>query len=129
MKRFESGGQGVICLNTQDIACILVYVSFLDILDNKKFTTCWYTCHLRSPTFMVLNEHLSVLISSTSTIFQKVVLVVLVVLLSTWLCAESHTSNRILAEIWMRRRESNQSTKNFIDPSSNKYTFATFPYN
>jgi len=81
-------GQGAICLNTQNIACILVYVSFLDILDNKKFKTCWYTCHLRSPTFMDLNKHLFVLISSTSTIFQKVVLVVLVVLLSTWLCAE-----------------------------------------
>ena len=40
VKCFESRGQGVICLNTQDIACILVYVSFLDILDQKKFTTC-----------------------------------------------------------------------------------------
>ena len=36
--------------------------------------------------------------------------------------------------VWFEKRdldekESNQSTKNFIDPSSNKYTFATFPYN
>ena len=87
---FLVGGQGVICLNTQDIACILVYVSFLDILDNKKFTTCWYTCHLRSTTFMDLIEHLFVMISSTTTIFQKVEQVDQVVLLSTWLCAFSH---------------------------------------
>ena len=26
--------------NTQDIACILVYVSFMVIVDNKKFKTC-----------------------------------------------------------------------------------------
>ena len=33
---------------------------------------CWYTCHLRLPTFMDLNEHLFMLISSTTNIFQKV---------------------------------------------------------
>ena len=84
----RSGGRGPFASIPKISHIILVYVSFLDILDHKKFTTCWYTCHLRSPTFMVLNEHLSVLISSTSTIFQKVVLVVSVVLLSTWLCAK-----------------------------------------
>jgi len=34
------GGAVVQRPNTQDIACILVYVSFMVIVDNKKFKTC-----------------------------------------------------------------------------------------
>jgi hypothetical protein len=44
-----------------------VSVPYCVVLDKKRFKMCWYTCHLRLPTFMDLNEHLFMLISSTTT--------------------------------------------------------------
>ena len=51
-KYYFGGGSGAYSLNTDEYRMYQVYVSFLDVLGYTKFKMCWYTCHLRSTTFM-----------------------------------------------------------------------------
>ena len=46
------GGSGAYGLNTDEYRTTDVLGYTNDVLGYTKFKMCWYTCHLRSPTFM-----------------------------------------------------------------------------